>query len=450
MRTSCTWAQAPGALPWFGHALPLLHDPLRFFASLPRFGDLVQVRAGPYRAVVVCDPELTRQVLLNDRLFDKGGPLYDRIREVAGDGLASCPYRRHRRQRRLIQPAFHPARLPGYARVMTARIAEVTDRRQDGQVIDVMAETLQISARVTAAALFGDRVPATALGRLIEDFAVVVAGIPGRALMPWPVDRLPTPGNRRYDRARARLREALQRLILEGRTDDPQEGSLLSLLLTPDAEGERGLSDGEILDQLVTFFAAAMETTAATLAWALHLLARHPEVEHRVRAEVAAMAGDGPVGHHHLDGLELTGRVIAETLRIRPPVWLLNRTTTADTRLGGHPPPAGTTVVFSAHLLHHRAGLYPEPERFLPDRWLGTAPQRLSGAYIPFGGARKCVGDSFALAETALALAAIVSRWRLEPLSPPGDQAVRPVPRLVLSPRRLPMRLIRAADPKPP
>ncbi|MFI9723282.1 cytochrome P450 [Streptomyces sp. NPDC052396] len=442
VRTSYTLARAPGALPVAGHALPLLRDPLRFFASLPRVGDLVQVRAGPYRAVVVCDPELTRQVLLSDRLFDKGGPLYDRIREVAGDGLASCPYREHRRQRRLLQPAFHPARLPGYAQVVLRHVAGVTGRWRDGQVIDAVTETLMISARVTAAALFGDRVSPEVLGRLIEDFVVVVAGIPRRALLPWPVDRLPTPGNRRYERARSRLRTTLHRLIVEGRAGDARGGGLLSLLLTAGIDGQRGLSDGEIGDQLVTFFAAAMETTGSALAWALHLLAGHPEVERRLRAEVASVTGDGPVAPGHLPGLELTGRVITETLRIRPPVWLLTRTTTADTCLGGHPLPAGTTVVFSPHLLHHRADLYPEPERFLPDRWLGTGLQRPNGAYIPFGGGpRKCIGDSFALTEVTLALAAVVSAWRLEPLD--GHPA-RPVASVVLSPRRLPMRVIRA------
>lgn len=102
---------APGAWPLLGHLPQLLRDPLAFLRSLPDCGDLVQVRVGPWRAVVVCDPELTRRVLLDDRTFDKGGAFYDRVREVVHDGVLTCPHEDHRRQRRLVQPAFRPARL---------------------------------------------------------------------------------------------------------------------------------------------------------------------------------------------------------------------------------------------------------------------------------------------------------------------------------------------------
>src|SRR5262245_27506519 len=127
METTCKAAQAAGAMPLLGHILPLLRDPLRFWASLPRHGDLVTIRVGPMRAVVVCTAELTREVLVNDKVFDKGGPRYTVARTVIGDGLAACPHSMHRRQRRLLQPTFHPQRLPGYARVMAQKAKAVTD-----------------------------------------------------------------------------------------------------------------------------------------------------------------------------------------------------------------------------------------------------------------------------------------------------------------------------------
>ena len=113
---------APGGWPLLGHVVPLLTTPLAFVNSLPSLGNLVQIRLGPMKAVVVCDPELTRQVLVHDQVFDKGGPMYERARELGGDGLGTCPHSRHRRQRRLTQPAFHHTRLPAYARTMTEQI----------------------------------------------------------------------------------------------------------------------------------------------------------------------------------------------------------------------------------------------------------------------------------------------------------------------------------------
>ncbi|KNB53966.1 cytochrome P450 [Streptomyces caatingaensis] len=454
MKTTCAYGVAPRALPVLGHALPLLRDPLGFLAALPGHGDLVQVRFGPHRAVVVCDPELTRQVLRDDRTFDKGGPLYDRIRELTGNGLASCPYSDHRRQRRLLQPAFHPARMPGYAETMRRQVTEVTGAWTDGGTVDVITEMHTISARTTIVTMFGGDPARPAgsgeLARLMDDFAAVVAGIPRRALLPPSADRLPTPANRRYDRARARLRTAIDRLVTDHRSGELHDGDLLSMLLSaghdPPGDGRpggRGLTDDEIADQLVTFFAAGTENTGTTLAWSLHLLARHPHVARRVRAEVDAVLDGAPAaGPEHLPALALTGAVVTEALRLYPPAWVLTRTTTDDTRLGGHTIPAGTAVVYSAYLLHRRPDLFPDPERFHPDRWLtGDAPHRT--AFVAFGGGpRKCIGDVFALTEATLVLATIVAGWDLRPAD---GRPVRPVPRLALSPQELPMRTVARA-----
>ncbi|WP_240152077.1 cytochrome P450 [Streptomyces mobaraensis] len=448
MNARCTYGVAPGALPLLGHALPLVRDPLAFLDALPGRGDLVQVRVGPVRAVVVCDPELTRRVLRDDRTFDKGGPLYDRIREVTGNGLASCPYRDHREQRRLLQPAFHSARMAGYAEVMSRQVRATTGAWRDGGTIDAADEMLALSARITASAMFGAEADDARLAPLRDDFTTVVAGIPRRALVP-AADRLPTPGNRRYDRARSRLRAAIGRLIAERHYDASGGGAgtdgaagLLSLLLAAGRDGPdgRALSESEITDQLVTFFAAGTETSGSALAWALHLLGGHPEVARRLRAEVDAVLGDAPTATlSHLPDLRLTAAVVNEALRLYPPAWLLTRTTTSDTSLGGHTLPGGTTVIYSAYLLHRRPDLFPDPERFDPDRWIVApgepAPPRT--AFLPFGsGPRKCIGDVFALTEAALALATVVADWELRPAN---GRRVRPAPRLVLSPHRLPM-----------
>ncbi|MBH1937600.1 cytochrome P450 [Streptomyces sp. AV19] len=454
MKSTCAYGVAPRALPVIGHALPLLRDPLGFLAELPRHGDLVQVRVGRYRAVVVCDPELTRQVLRDDRTFDKGGPLYDRIRELTGNGLASCPYSDHRRQRRLLQPAFHPARMPGYAETMRRQVTAATGAWTDGEAVDAIAEMHGISARTTIVTMFG-RDPARAaadgdLARLMEDFTVVVAGIPRRTLLPPSADRLPTPANLRYDRARARLRTAIDRIVAGQRSGELHDGDLLSMLLSAGHDppgnggpGGPGLTDEEIADQLVTFFAAGTENTGTTLAWALHLLARHPHVARRMRAEVDTVLDGAPAASlEHLPALKLTTAVVTEALRLYPPAWVLTRTTTEDTRLGGHPIPAGTAVVYSAYLLHRRPDLFPDPERFDPDRWMtGSTPRR--SAFVPFGGGpRKCIGDVFALTEATLVLATVSAGWELRPVD---DRPVRPVPRLALSPQELPMRTVARA-----
>jgi pentalenene oxygenase len=136
--------------------------------------------------------------------------------------------------------------------------------------------------------------------------------------------------------------------------------------------------------------------------------------------------------------------VIRESLRLYPPAWVLPRTTTRDVDLAGRRGPAGSTIVFSPYVLHRHADFHPEPDRFRPDRHDTDhgAPNPWSRtSFVPFGsGPNKCIGDTFALTETTLALASVAAHWRLRPA---GTAPIRPTPRSVLTPRRLPMRLIR-------
>jgi len=173
-------------------------------------------------------------------------------------------------------------------------------------------------------------------------------------------------------------------------------------------------------------------------AWALYLLAVHPDIEAAVHAEVDRVLAGTPAAYQHLDALQKTRQVLTETLRLYPPTWLITRTVTHDTELGSARLAAGTTLAYSPYLIHHRSDLYPDPNLFDPARWEAARPDR--SAYIPFGaGARKCIGDRFSLTQAALAMAAITARWQLTPVS---NRPVRPAPlNATVSPRRLRMRL---------
>ncbi|HSZ29668.1 MAG TPA: cytochrome P450, partial [Pseudonocardiaceae bacterium] len=220
-------------------------------------------------------------------------------------------------------------------------------------------------------------------------------------------------------------------------------GDLLGALLsTRDPDGNnQGLSETEILDQVVSFFGAGTEATANTLAWALHLLTQHPDIRARLHTELDTVLAGRPATHADLPRLEFTSRVIRETLRLWPSAWMFTRMVTADTDLGGHHLPAGTIIVYSPYLLHHHPDLYERPDRFDPDRWLPEAAQVIPRhAYIPFGGgARKCIGDTFGFTEATLALATITTRWHLQPLS---GQQIRPALAIALVPKGLRLRTI--------
>ncbi|WP_051837035.1 cytochrome P450 [Streptomyces sp. NRRL WC-3742] len=427
-----TTADAPGALPLLGHTLAFLRRPYAFVAGLAAHGDLVRLRLGPLEAYVVCHPELVRTLLTDDRTFDKGGVILDKAREVMGQGLATCPAAAHRRQRRMLQPAFQRGRLPGYAALMSEEIDATTAPWSEGDVIDVPAAMYRLTTAVTARCLFAahERAGELPVHRCMDEIS---RGVARRMMLPLPgVDRLPTPGNLRFRHARRDMTEVTRRLIADYRADGTDHHDLLSMLLGALDENGRGLTDPEIHDQVVTFLLAGMETTAATLSWAWTLLAANPAVRERLHSELDTVLDGRRARHEDLPHLPLTARVVSETLRLYPVAWLLSRTVTTGTELAGRHLPAGTTLLFSPHLLHRRADLYPCPDRFDPDRWL-TITRPAPGTYLPFGlGARRCIGDAFGTAEACLALATIASRWTLTPT--PG-RPVRPARRASMTPR---------------
>ncbi|WP_282785596.1 MULTISPECIES: cytochrome P450 [unclassified Nocardia] len=418
-----------------------MRDPLGFLSSLIGGAPVLRIQLGTLPVVLVCDPDLTWNVLLDDRTFDKGGPFYERSREVAGGGLGTCPHTRHRRQRRLCQPAFRIDRLPGYAEVATASVQARLRSWCDGHEVDVVSQMSELTVDIAVRTMFSTSLPEQVIRRAASDVGVLAAGLFRRTVMPSALNRVPTPANRRFLLARDRVRGLGAELIRHRRGGGDDQGDLLSALISahdPRSPGAAAtLTDEELIDQVFTFFLAGAETTASTLVWALYLLGRDPRSASTVHAEVdTALAGRTAVVDD-LTRLPFLSRVVTETLRLYPPGWLLTRITTAATLIDDISIPAGTTVAVSPHLIHRRPDLYLDPDAFVPDRWIGLAPPRT--AFIPFGaGARRCIGDQFALTTATLALAHITAAWRLSPVrAAPTVVALKDLP----APRCLPMRL---------
>ncbi|MGI5170857.1 cytochrome P450 [Spirillospora sp. CA-253888] len=432
---------APGALPLVGHAWSLLRDPLAFADRLPSHGDLVEVRLGPARAYVPCSPELLARVLRDGRTFDKGGPFYDRARSVLGNGVGTCRYAEHRRQRRLLQPAFTTARLDRYSDVMAAQFTALADRWHDGQVVDAYPELYEAAMRTVLATLFSTRADSAAVETVHRSVETILDHLFRRMFLPPRLQRLPTAANRRFDRALADLRRSVATVIAQYRETGRDHGDLLSTMLAARHDGTGGLNDTEIAEQVLTMLVAGGDPVASTLSWALWLLAEHPEVAERVRREGEAVLGGRPARGADVPRLVHTGRVVTETLRLYPPGWLFTRVTSTPVELAGRTLPAGSTVLFMAPVLHRRAALYPDPRRFDPDRW---RPERAAalphGAFVAFGGgARQCLGNAYATTESVLALSIIMSRWRVRRAA--GTDA-RPVAMATnLRPRRLRLHL---------
>ncbi|CAM5562210.1 cytochrome P450 [Streptomyces abikoensis] len=359
---------APGALPFVGHAWPLMRRPLDFLRSLPAHGDLVEIRLGSVPAYVPCHPELLRQVLFDDRTFDKGGPFFTRLRDIVGNGLGSCAHQDHRRQRRLVQPAFHRARLDGYAAVMAEEAARLSASWREGQTVDVFPAMFGLALRTVTRTLFSARIAEDDVARLQQSFAVALSGLFRRMFVPGPVQRLPLPANRRYARALAELHSVVDRLVAAYRRSGTDHGDLLSTLVAARDEDGGGLTDTEIHDQVMTMVFGGSETMAASLTWTLYALARHPEAARELHEELDAVLGGRPVTPADAARLPRTGQVVTEALRRYPPAWLFTRVTTAPVVMAGRRLPAGSTMVVSPPVVHLNPAVHPCPEEFRPAR----------------------------------------------------------------------------------
>lgn len=438
MTTTETFAlgQAPDPLPLIGHLVSLARRPLEFLSSLRDHGDLVEIRIGTKKAYVVLHPRLTTQVLRDAATFDKGGFAYDNARQVFGNGLATCDWEFHQPLRRLVQPAFTRARLAMYTTVMRSEVDALVGAWQPGQVLDVKHVMDELFARITGRALFTASLGAAAVAEIQRSLPVIANGVFIR--MMDPTGLLGRFGGGRFRRAQSRLYGVVDDVIrLYRDAGAADHGDVLSMLLATRDESGAGLTDQEIREQVLTVLTGGTETTSTAMSWAMLLLHEHPSIEARLHAELASLNGRLP-DFAEVQRLDYTRRVITEVLRCYPPGWLFTRSAMVDTALGGHRIRQGSMIVLSPYLLHRDPSVFPDPSRFDPDRWL---PERVTSlqrtAWIPFsGGGRKCIGDVMAMTQAVIAMAGIVSRWRLRPA--PGVEP-RAVAKTVLIPDPLKM-----------
>ncbi|MFY9719080.1 MAG: cytochrome P450 [Candidatus Cybelea sp.] len=395
------WATLRGLLP-----VPFRRFPEFLRAMARRYGNLLAFTL-PWRSYVfVNEPALVKDILVTQqRAFSKS--LGTRVLGLLlGDGLLTSEDPLHRRMRRIVQPAFHRERIQEYARIMERDAAEFAERLEPNQPFDAYGAMSELTLRIATETLFGSdesdssHAVRDALRLMMNEFPYMLT--PAGALR----QRLPLQSTRRFGRARAMLDEMMYGLIARRRADRSERTDALSMLLrASEAETKDRPSDKQLRDEIMTLFIAGHETTANALTWTLLLLSQHDAVDRRV----ATAARDGDRAY--------LGRVVKEVLRLYPPAWIIGRETTSDvTLVDGTPIASGTTVFVAPLILHRRPDYFANPERFDPDRWLGDEPAPFS--YIPFGaGARRCIGEEFALQETAIVLETLARRYRfaLEP-----------------------------------
>lgn len=439
--------RAPGGIPLIGHTIPLIRDRLAFLQSLRAHGPIVRITIGPKAVTVVNSPELLQQMLTSKAEYFTKGLLFEKLKLFGEDALPLAEGDRHMRRRRLMQPAFHRQQIDQSILTMHSTVAPMIEAWPSSTPMDLKTE-MQLMAQNVAMAVLLSTSPGRATAHtVLNSIDVLFAAALRRVLLPLPLlDRMPTRQNRQVRHAVHQVRAAVDEIIADHLARPYAYDDIVSLLLSAQEQDGTPLTREDILSEVTGLLAAGSETTAVTLTWLFYELGHNPDLERRLHREVDTLLMNSPLTAQTLAALVFTRRLVNESLRLYSPAWLVTRQARRPVRLGEVDLPAGEDIVWSPYTLHRDPGLYPDPLRFDPDRWLPERPQPPKGSFLPFGaGKRQCMGNEFALAEATLITAMVASRWRLRPV--PG-RVVRPVGAITLHPSTLRMSAV-ARRPRP-
>ena len=430
-----------GPLPLARFIPRFIRNPLRALPS-GAYHEAIVVHPRQRRGFAwVTDPALLERILLHEAEDFPKTPLEKRVFEATlGDGILTSQGQSWRWQRRTAAPLFRfqdlLAHVPVMAKVADDRLRRWqvgppgTVRRIELDMADVTYDVFTHTILAGASQADGEIIK-TSGARFLSRISWEIA---------WGMLQLPTwvwhPAKRSMRQAGAEMRAAVERIIAARRAEpgEPGRDVLGRLLAARDPETGAPMSDKQLADNMLTFIAAGHETTAKALTWTLYLLARAPEWQDRVRAEIAEVCGTAPVAARDIERLKITTRVLKEAMRLYPPAPVLSRTTARAVEIGGHKLPAGALIVIPVFAVHRHRKLWTDPDRFDPDRFLPEAEaEHLRTQFMPFGfGQRTCIGMAFAMIEATVLLATLVRGARFDW---DGRHFPEPVSRVTLQPK---------------
>ena len=395
--------------------------------------DIAQTSLGPLRLVYITEASLAHSVLVEHNDAFRKGPAVTRYSTaLLGDGLFTSMGADHRRQRKVLAPRFTPRQIAKYVHIMRELTEDMLARWRTETPADFDREIVALTMAIAARTMFGRDVAA-------EDVDVLFDGLMDAnrwfinqsiSLLPLPLS-IPSPGNRRMQKALHAMDRVVYRLLAQHRQHGTGDDVLGALLAARDDDGV-GMSDALLRDQVMTFFVAGHETISSTLSWTYRLLRDHSHVAERIAVEAEAVLGaqderpqrgapatgaSGPGAMPDLRKLVYTRAVLQEAMRLRPAAYMIGRQALTDVQVGEHCISKGSYVVVNLLGMHRRADYFPDPLAFRPERFTTTPTWPRSG-FIPFGaGARVCIGNHFALMEGALVLALICRAMTFGPRS---------------------------------
>jgi cytochrome P450 len=428
-----------------------IHNPIETLMDIAyTYGDIAHFKFGRQQHVyLINNPHYIEDILIrNYKNFIKSRGLQVSKR-LLGEGLVTSEGEYHDRQRKIIQPAFHPNLIKGYGDIMTSYAVNMCRLWEDGITLDIHKEMINVTSAIISKAVLGSDIKSEEKeGDQVGNALLTCAEYFNRLLMPFGdlIEKIPVlPVNKGFQTAKKKLDTIVYSMIKEHRENvskgisSSKRGDLLyTLLQAQDAESATGpMTDSQLRDEVMTIFLAGHETTANALTWTFYLLSQNPTVEAKLYEELCSvLGGNGKDSNNSgsstrskgrrrrririatiedIPKLEYTEKVFRESMRLYPPAWTIGRQAINDYKIDKYVIPAGSIILMSQYVMHRNPLYFSDPDLFYPDRWTKEAKSQLPRfSYFPFGGGiRGCVGEPFAWMEGVLLIATICQQWKM-------------------------------------
>ena len=411
------------------------------------YGDIAHFKFGRQHVYLINNPHYIEDILIrNYKNFIKSRGLQVSKR-LLGEGLVTSEGEYHDRQRKIIQPAFHPNLIKRYGDIMTTYAVNMCRRWKDGITLDIHKEMINVTSAIISKAVLGSDIKSEEKeeegGDQVGDALLTCGEYFNRLLMPFGelIEKIPIlPINKGFQSAKKKLDSIVYNMIKEHRDNESKDVSskggdlLYTLLQAQDAEAAIGpMTDSQLRDEVMTIFLAGHETTANALTWTFYLLSQNPTVEAKLYEELCSVLGNGKDGSNSsstskskgrririptiedVPKLEYTEKVFRESMRLYPPAWTIGRQVITDYKVDKYVIPAGSIILMSQYVMHRNPLYFSDPDLFYPDRWTKEAKSQLPRfSYFPFGGGiRGCVGEPFAWMEGVLLIATVCQQWKM-------------------------------------
>ncbi len=427
---------------FFANSVNILKNPLPFHhENFEKLGDTFQLNIGPGKYVVFSRDAGFAQYALqkNQRNYKKSTIQTIDLAKYVGKGLLTSEGEHWKKQRKLIQPAFHKKQLMQLLDTIQAAIhTELGKIKTDGPM-DIFPIFNDLAFQTVVKSLFSSAVGEAEISRLQYITEAAQKMLVKELRQPYLGWWFQLGGSIKHHVGLTQeAREILKTLVKKRKNSGVREDDLLDMLLDARYEDGTAMEEEQLIDEILILFTAGHETTSNSLTFTAELLARDPESQDKIAAEVERAIQETTGLFEFIQACPYTKNVIEESMRLYPPAYFIDRVNIEDDEFNGMFIPKGSNLLFSMHEIHRHPDLWEDPDRFMPERFAEGNAQKHSAYYFPFGaGPRMCIGNNFAMYEMILAIAELVSRYKISPNSTP----IQILPLITLKPKQAILKL---------